>query len=102
MGSAVLRGGNCVRSLVYEDLYICGHWRSPATKQRISVISPHTEEPIGETPEAAPEDVDRAVAAARVAFDDGAWPRLTPLERMEKIEKLTAVYSGHIDEMADL
>jgi acyl-CoA reductase-like NAD-dependent aldehyde dehydrogenase len=91
-----------VRSLVYDDLYIGGRWQSPATNQRLSVISPHTEEPIGETPEAAPEDVDKAVAAARAAFDDGPWPRLTPFERMEKIEKLTAVYSSHTDEMADL
>jgi aldehyde dehydrogenase (NAD+) len=66
------------------------------------VISPHTEQPIGETPEAAPADVDKAVAAARDAFDNGLWPRLSPSERMEKVEKLTAVYSGHVDEMADL
>jgi acyl-CoA reductase-like NAD-dependent aldehyde dehydrogenase len=63
-----------VRSLVYEDLYIGGRWQAPATRQRLSVISPHTEEPIGETPEAAPEDVDKAVAAARTAFDSGPWP----------------------------
>jgi aldehyde dehydrogenase (NAD+) len=66
------------------------------------VISPHTEQPIGETPEAAPADVDTAVAAARKAFDDGPWPRLTPAQRMEKIEKLAEIYSGHLDEMADL
>ncbi|MGE2691515.1 aldehyde dehydrogenase family protein [Mycolicibacterium pulveris] len=47
-----------------------GRWCEPATAQRISVISPHTEEPIGETPHAAPEDVDRAVRCARAAFDD--------------------------------
>jgi aldehyde dehydrogenase (NAD+) len=91
-----------VRSLVYDKLYIGGQWQAPSTGQRLSVISPHTEDPIGETPEAAPGDVDMAVAAARTAFDNGPWPRLTPLERMEKIEKLAAVYSGHTDEMADL
>ncbi len=51
-----------MRSLAYDDLFIGGRWQAPATAQRLSVISPHTEEPIGETPEAAPEDVDRAVA----------------------------------------
>jgi aldehyde dehydrogenase (NAD+) len=91
-----------VKSLVYDKLYIGGQWQQPATDRRISVISPHSEEPIGETPEASAEDVDRAVTAARAAFDEGPWPRLTPFERMEKVEKLAAVYSGHTDEMADL
>ena len=91
-----------VRSLVYDKLYIGGRWATPSTGQRFSVISPHSEEPIGETPEAAPEDVDKAVAAARTAFDEGPWPRMSPSERMEKVEKLAAVYSGHTEEMADL
>jgi aldehyde dehydrogenase (NAD+) len=91
-----------MRSLTYDELFIGGRWQAPATGQRLSVISPHTEEPIGETPEARPADVDRAVAAARKAFDDGPWPRLAVSERMEKIEKLAAVYIAHADEIADL
>jgi aldehyde dehydrogenase (NAD+) len=91
-----------VRSVAYDQLFIGGRWQAPSTDRRLSVISPHTEEPIGETPEAAAEDVDKAVAAARAAFDEGPWPRLSPLERMAKIEKLAAVYAGHTDEMADL
>ena len=91
-----------MRSLNYDELFIGGRWQSPSTTQRLSVISPHTEEPIGETPQAAPEDVDKAVAAARKAFDDGPWPRLTVGERMEKIDKLAAIYAGEADEMADL
>ena len=50
-----------MRSLIYDELYIGGRWQAPSTKQRLSVISPHTEESIGETPEASPEDVDKAV-----------------------------------------
>jgi acyl-CoA reductase-like NAD-dependent aldehyde dehydrogenase len=91
-----------VRSLNYDELFIGGRWQTPSTKQRLSVISPHTEEPIGETPRAAPEDVDRAVTAARKAFDDGPWPRLSVGERLEKIEKLAALYTAETDEMADL
>ena len=91
-----------MRSLSYDQLFIGGRWQAPSTAQRLSVISPHTEQPIGEVPEATPGDVDRAVAAARDAFDHGPWPRLSPFERMEKIEKLAAVYTGQMDEMADL
>jgi aldehyde dehydrogenase (NAD+) len=91
-----------MRSHSYDQLFIGGRWQAPATGQRISVISPHTEEPIGETPEATRADVDLAVAAARKAFDDGPWPRLAVSERMEKIEKLAAVYTAQADEMADL
>ncbi|MGH3674469.1 MAG: aldehyde dehydrogenase [Mycobacterium sp.] len=91
-----------MRSLAYDELFIGSRWQTPATRQRLSVISPHTEEPIGETPEAAPEDVDRAVQAARKAFDDGPWPRLAVSDRMEKIEKLAAIYTTQSDEMADL
>ncbi|MGH3561420.1 MAG: aldehyde dehydrogenase [Mycobacterium sp.] len=86
----------------YDKLFIGGRWRQPATYRRLPVISPHTEQRIGEVPESAPEDIDRAVAAARAAFDHGPWPRLSPDERMEKVEKLAAVYAGHLDEMADL
>ncbi|MGH3636254.1 MAG: aldehyde dehydrogenase, partial [Mycobacterium sp.] len=86
----------------YQELFIGGHWRKPAARERLTVISPHSEEPIGEAPAAGPEDVDAAVTAARQAFDHGPWPRLDPRERMRKVEELAAIYAGHIDEMADL
>jgi len=91
-----------MRSLNYDELYIGGRWQQPSTRQRLSVISPHTEQPIGETPEAAPEDVDKAVTGARKAFDDGPWPRMSVAERMEKIEKLAAIYLAETDAIADL
>ncbi len=91
-----------MRSLNYDKLFIGGRWQAPSTSQRLSVISPHTEQSIGETPEAGPEDVDKAVSAARKAFDEGPWPRLSVGERMEKIEKLAAIYMAETDAMADL
>jgi aldehyde dehydrogenase (NAD+) len=91
-----------MRSMSYDKLFIGGRWETPSTGQRISVISPHTEKPIGETPEAAGEDIDRAVVAARSAFEDGPWQRLAVSDRMEKVEKLAAVYTAQADEMADL
>src|SRR5271170_8493771 len=86
----------------YDQLFIGGHWRKPSTEQRLTVISPHSEKPIGDVPAAAPADVDAAVAAARHAFDHGPWPRLDPHERKRKVEELATIYGGHLDEMADL
>ena len=86
----------------YDELFIGGQWRKPANPQQLAVISPHTTQPIGQVQIAGPEDVDDAVAAARQAFDDGPWPRLTPADRMAKVEQLAAIYAGHLDEMADL
>jgi acyl-CoA reductase-like NAD-dependent aldehyde dehydrogenase len=91
-----------VRSLNYDELYIGGRWQQPSTSQRLSVVSPHTEQSIGETPEAAPEDVDKAVTAARKAFDEGPWPRLSVSERLTKIEQLAAIYLAETDAIADL
>ena len=86
----------------FDELFIGGRWREPATAQRLTVISPHSEEPVGQAPLATAADVDSAVTAARRAFDHGPWPRLAPGERMRKIEELAAIYAGHLDDMADL
>ncbi|MCV7006817.1 aldehyde dehydrogenase [Mycobacterium gordonae] len=86
----------------YDQLFIGGRWRKPSSPERLSVISPHTEEQIADVPAGSTEDVDAAVTAARHAFDQGPWPRLQPQERMRKIEELAGVYGRHIDEMADL
>ena len=64
-----------------EQLFIGGAWVAAAEGGRIDVISPSTEEVIGHVPRATSADVDRAVAAARDAFDNGPWPRTSPEER---------------------
>jgi len=86
----------------YEKVFVGGCWRKPANSFRLDVISPHSEERIGHCRAAGLEDVAAAVTAARRAFDHGPWPRLAPAERMAAIDALAAIYSGHLDEMADL
>jgi aldehyde dehydrogenase (NAD+) len=86
----------------FDELFIGGRWREPAMAQRLNVISPHSEEPVGQAPLATAADVDNAVTAARRAFDHGPWPRLAPGERMRKVEELAAIYAGQLDDMADL
>jgi acyl-CoA reductase-like NAD-dependent aldehyde dehydrogenase len=63
------------------SLYIDGAWRRPAHDGLITVVSAHSGEPFARVAEAGAEDIDRAVAAARHAFDLGPWPRLSHKER---------------------
>jgi acyl-CoA reductase-like NAD-dependent aldehyde dehydrogenase len=84
------------------SLYIGGEWIAPSAGDGIDVISPHTEEVIARAPAAGPADVDRAVAAARAAIDEGPWPRLDPAERIAAVRRLAAVYGERRREMAAL
>ena len=56
-------------ALVRDKLYIGGEWVDPAGDGTIEVVNPSTEEVVGRIPEGTPEDADRAVKAARAAFD---------------------------------
>ncbi len=64
-----------------ESLFINGEFVPNTTDSWIPVYDPSTEEVIAETPDASIADVDRAVAAARQAFDEGGWPQTTAQER---------------------
>ena len=92
---------------VHDKLFIDGEWVAPATSATIKVISPHTEEVIARVPEAKEADVDRAVAAARHAFDHGPWPRTAAGERADVMAKLLAALQqtrrrdGHDDHRRD-
>jgi aldehyde dehydrogenase (NAD+) len=61
--------------------YIDGASVMPSDGRRVEVVNPTTEEPIGHAHLAGAADVDRAVRAARAAFDTGAWATSTPSER---------------------
>ncbi len=63
------------------QLYIDGAWTGSDGDAVLTVLNPATEEAIGTVPEGTPADIDRAVAAARRAFDEGPWPWLAPRER---------------------
>src|SRR5262249_60481213 len=79
------KGSCCVedRLLHRRELFVGGAWVPPAGGECFDVISPSTEEAVGEAPLATVADIDAAVGAARTAFDDGAWPRTTPGERAD-------------------
>ncbi|WP_084960125.1 aldehyde dehydrogenase [Thermoactinospora rubra] len=85
-----------------DKFFIGGQWVDPAGTGTIDVISPHTEEVVGRVPDGTPADMDRAVAAAREAFDRGPWPRLSFAERAEVIGRLAEIYAARQSEMAEL
>jgi acyl-CoA reductase-like NAD-dependent aldehyde dehydrogenase len=69
-------------------LYIDGQWVAPATDARIEVIAPATEEVFMRVAAAGEADVNRAVEAARQAFDGGPWPRMSHAQRAQYLSAI--------------
>lgn len=82
------------------QFYIGGRWVTPLSAATIPVISPVTEQPIAHIADADAADVDRAVSAARTAFDSGEWPRLTPRERAEVMMRIADEFEKRTEEIA--
>jgi acyl-CoA reductase-like NAD-dependent aldehyde dehydrogenase len=72
-----------------EQHFIGGTWQSPTSDARVTVISPNDESVVANLPDVGPADVDKAVAAARTAFDDGRWSQLPLAERVSALRRLT-------------
>jgi aldehyde dehydrogenase (NAD+) len=83
-------------------LFIGGAWVTPSGTDRIDVVSPATEQVIASVPAATPSDMDRAVAAAREAFDHGPWPRMAVPERIEVLQRYRDLWEKNTDTMAEL
>ena len=81
-------------------LYLGGRWVEARQGGRIEVVSPASEAVVAVVAEATEEDVDAAVAAAREAFDHGPWPRLSPLERAQRLRSLSVALEARLPELA--
>jgi aldehyde dehydrogenase (NAD+) len=86
----------------YTKLYIGGQWVDPSSSGSIDVRSPFTEEVVARVPAASTTDVDRAVAAARRAFDHGPWPRMSVAERMDVLRRLGQEFETNREALAAL
>ncbi|MCL6708496.1 aldehyde dehydrogenase family protein [Pseudomonas sp. R2.Fl] len=64
-----------------DMLFIDGQWVKPVKGGAFPVVNPATEEVFAQAPAGTAEDIDLAVKAARRAFDEGPWPRMTGAER---------------------
>lgn len=68
-----------------ERLFIGGAWLRPLHTEPLDVINPATEQIVARVAQAGVADIDRAVTAARAAFDHGPWPRMAPAERAARL-----------------
>ena len=83
-----------------ERFFIGGRWIDPISRQTLKVVSPATEELLMTYPEAGPADIDRAVSAARDAFDNGPWPRMSPSERAGYLRRVAALLAERLEDIA--
>ena len=76
-------------SLKHPDrFFVAGEWVAPAHAARFTITRPSDEHVVAQVASATAADADRAIAAARTAFDKGPWPRLTPAERAQYLHRI--------------
>jgi aldehyde dehydrogenase (NAD+) len=83
-------------------LLIDNQWVDSASGKTFPTINPSTGEVICEVAEADAADVDRAVRAARHAFERGPWRKISASERGRLLNKLADLIERHADELARL
>jgi len=84
------------------QLFINGEWVESKSKKLFPVSDPSSEEVIAQVPDANSEDVDRAVAAAKTAFEEGPWATTTPQERGRVLFRLAEKIRQNATALAEL
>jgi phenylacetaldehyde dehydrogenase len=85
-----------------RQMLINGKWVDAASGKTFPTYNPATGEVLANVAEGDKEDINRAVAAARAAFDTGPWSRITPSQRGKLIWKLADLIEQHAEEFAQL
>ena len=83
-----------------DRFFIGGNWVVPSSAAHIDLVNPVTEDVFMTVASAAKEDIDRAVAAAREAFDTGPWPRLSPKDRAGYLRRLAEALRARANDLA--
>jgi phenylacetaldehyde dehydrogenase len=83
-------------------LFIDGEWVESTGGATLGVVDPSSGKEVSRFVDATDADVDKAVAAARRAFDDGRWSDLPPIVREQMMHKLADILEAHADELAEL
>ncbi|HPU28340.1 MAG TPA: aldehyde dehydrogenase family protein, partial [Phycisphaerae bacterium] len=82
------------------QMYIDGKWTDSVSGRTLAVTNPANSQELARVALANAEDVDRAVRAARKAFDEGPWPRLDPLDRGRYLFRLAERLRKHAENLA--
>ncbi len=77
-------------------------WVAALSGEWMETLNPATGTVLGRFPSGAAADVDRAVQAARAAFESGPWSRMTPAERGKILWRVGDLIEQHIDELSEL
>jgi len=85
-----------------HGLFINGTWCEAEERRTFTVSEPATGTPLAHVASASQRDVDRAVAAAREAFDHGPWPHTPPFERARILHALATLIEEHAPELAEI
>jgi phenylacetaldehyde dehydrogenase len=85
-----------------RPMFIDGQWVDALSGSRFETVDPATGQVITTVPRSGLEDVDRAVDAARRAFEAGPWPALTPAERQRMIWRIGEGIAARADQFAQL
>jgi acyl-CoA reductase-like NAD-dependent aldehyde dehydrogenase len=85
-----------------HQLYINGAWCDAQDERSIEVTEPATGQRLARIASAGQSDVDRAVAAARAAFDAGPWPHTPPHERARTLHQIADLVEEHAFELAEI
>jgi len=88
------------RLTVRTQAFIGGKYVAAASGKTFDCVNPATGETIAKIAEGDKEDVDRAVAAARRAFESGKWSRMAPAQRKKRLQKLAELMLKHAGELA--
>src|ERR1039457_1464911 len=83
-----------------RQLFINGQWADAASGRTFETPNPATGETLARVAEGDAEDINRAVRAARKAFEEGPWSRMTPSERGRIIWRIGDLILEHVDEVA--
>src|SRR5689334_10393331 len=97
----LMPGGIKTEVRTYQ-LYINGEWVDSKSNKTFPVYDPATEEVIAQAPDANADDVNRAVAAAKVAFEDGPWATTTAQERGRVLFRLAEKIRQNLAMLAEL
>src|SRR5580704_17712244 len=85
-----------------KRMLVGGRWVAAKSGKTFETINPANEEGLALVPEGDKADVDEAVKAARKAYEEGKWSKISPHERARYLFKIAELIDKHADELAEL